>query len=265
MRQYIQLISNTTAPTPVDLWQLSNQYLPPQVADNFSLGYFWNLKDNTWETSAEVFYKSMDNLIEYKNFAQLYQNKHLETELLPARGKAYGGELFIRKLKGLWTGWLSYTYSRSFVKVLSNFASEQINQGNWYPSNYDKPNNVNLVLNKKMPHHGALSFIVNYASGRPMTAIETSYIVNGVVLQVYSNRNRYRIPDYFRIDFSVTIGNVINKLDDSLTFSLYNLLGRQNAYSIFYERPSPDYAIPKPYKLSVLGSAFPSFTYNFSF
>lgn len=265
MRQYIHQISTTTAPTPVDLWQVSNEYLPPQIADNFSLGYFLNIKDNLWETSAEVFYKDMQNLVEYKNFPVLFLNRHLETELLSGKGRAYGAELYIRRLKGWWTGWISYTYSQTQVQVASQNKSESINAGEWYPSNYNKPHILNMVVNRRLSKGGAISFILAYNSGRPLTAIESSYIAGGAVVPVYSNRNQYTIPDYIRFDFSFTIGNVINKLDDSLVFSVYNLFGRENAYSVFYQRPASTYLIPKPYQLSILGSPLPSLTYNFKF
>jgi hypothetical protein len=265
MRQYIHLISNTTAPTPIDLWQVSNEYLPPQIADNYSAGYFLNLKDNAWETSAEFFYKDMQNLVEYKDFPSLFLNHHLETELLTGIGRAYGGELYIRRLKGKWTGWISYTYSQSQVKVESHNGSEAINNGEWYESGYNKPHNFNLVLDRKFRNNGAFSLVVTYNSGRPLTAIESSYIVGGTVVPLYSDRNKYRIPNYFRVDLSFTIGNVVRKIDDSLVFSVYNLFGRDNAYSVFYQRPANNFLIPKPYRLSVLGSALPSLTYNFKF
>lgn len=265
MRQYIHQISNTASATPVDIWQVSTGYLPPQVADNYSAGYFWNLKDNVWETSVEAFYKKINNLVEYKDFAQLYVNPHLETELLSGNGKAYGVELFIRRLKGRTTGWVSYTYSQTEVQVASPYSSESVNNGSWFPSNYNKPHIFNFVLNKKNYKNGAFSFIASYSSGRPLTALESSYIVNGVVVPIYSQRNQYKIPAYFRIDVSFTIGNVVRKIEDSLVFSIYNLFGRDNAYSVFYQRPSSTYLIPKPYKLSVLGSALPSITYNFKF
>lgn len=265
MRQYIHLISNTTAPTPIDLWQVSNAYLPPQIADNYSIGYFHNLKDNQWETSAELFYKDMKNLVEYKDFPTLYLNNHLETELLSGIGRAYGGELYLRRLKGKWTGWISYTYSQTYVKVSSRDGAESINNGEWYPSNYNKPHTFNLVLDRKLRNRGAFSFVFTYNSGRPLTAIESSYIVGGTVVPLYSDRNKYTIPNYFRLDFSFTIGSILKKLDDSLVFSVYNLFGRDNAYSVFYQRPANNYFIPKPYKLSVLGAALPSLTYNFKF
>lgn len=265
MRQYIHLISNTTSPTPIDLWQVSNEYLPPQIADNYSIGYFLNLKDNTWETSAELFYKEMRNLVEYKDFPTLFLNNHLETELLTGSGRAYGGELYIRKLKGKWTGWISYTYSQTELKVISQNGSETINDGKWYPSNYNKPHTFHLVLDRKLIGRGAFSLVVSYSTGRPLTAIESSYIVGGTVVPVYSERNKYRIPDYLRVDASFTVGNVVKKIDDSLVLSVYNLFGRDNAYSVYYQRPANNFFIPKAYKLSVLGAVLPSLTYNFKF
>jgi hypothetical protein len=265
MRQYIHLISNTTAPTPVDLWQVSNDYLPPQIADNYSIGYFQNFKDNQWETSAELFYKDMKNLVEYKDFAELYLNDHLETELLTGIGRAYGTELYIRRLKGRWTGWISYTYALTEVQVKPMDGNESINDGEWYPSNYNKPHTFNLVIDRRMLNGGAFSVIFTYNSGRPLTAIESSYIVGGTVVPLYSDRNKYRIPDYFRVDVSFTIGSILKKIDDSLVFSIYNLLGRENAYSVYYQRPAPNFFIPKAYRLSVLGNALPSLTYNFKF
>jgi hypothetical protein len=265
MRQYIHQISNSAAPTPVDLWQVSTQHIRPQMADNFSAGYFVNFDNNAWETSIEGFFKTIQNLVEYKDFPELYVNNHLETELLSGKGEAYGIELYIRKIKGKWTGWASYTYSRSLIKVSSVFDTESINNGNWFPSNFDKPHSFNLVVDRKLRKNGAISIIGSYNTGRPFTAIESSYINEGTVIPIYSQRNEYRIPNYLRFDFSFTIGNVVKKLDDSLVFSIYNLMGRDNAYSVFYVRPNPNIYGAKPYRLSVLGSALPSLTYNFKF
>ena len=203
--------------------------------------------------------------IEYKDFPSFYLNKHLETELLSGKGRAYGGELYVRRIKGKWTGWLSYTYSRTETRVSSSFDIEQVNAGKWYPSNYNKPHNVNLVLNRRYKGEGALSLIFSFNSGRPFTAIESSYIVGSTVVPIYSERNKYRIPNYFRMDLSFTIRDVFRKVNDSLVVSVYNLLGRDNAYSLFYKRPANQYCIPKAYRLSVLGAVMPSVTYNFRF
>ncbi len=264
MRQYIHLISNSTAPTPIDLWQVSNLYIMPQVADNYSIGYFRNTKDNMFELSGEVFYKTTANLVEYKDFAQLLLNRHLETELLQGKGKAYGIELFAKKNSGGWTGWISYTYLRSFIKVDGAHPEEQVNQGNWYPTNYDKPNTFNVTANHKLGKNARFATNFTYSTGRPTSALVANYLAGSVAVPVYSERNQYRIPDYWRLDVSITINNVFNKIDDNLTFSVYNLLGRRNAYSIYYQQPAGA-PVPQGYRLSILGSALPSITYNFSF
>ncbi len=264
MRQYIHLISNSSAPTPIDIWQVSNLYIKPQIADNYSIGYFKNAKDNMFELSAEVFYKTTANLVEYKDFAQLLLNRHLETELLQGKGKAYGIEFFAKKNLGAWTGWISYTYLRSFIKVDGSHPEEQVNQGNWYPTNYDKPNTINVTANRKLGKNARFATNFTYSTGRPTSALVSNYSGGSIAIPVYSDRNQYRIPDYWRVDVSITINNVFNKIEDNLTFSVYNLFARRNAYSVFYQQP-PGTLVPQGYKLSILGSALPSITYNFSF
>ncbi len=267
MRQYIHLISNSTAPTPVDIWQLSNTYLPPQRADNFSIGYFHNFRDNTWETSLEFYYKKMDHLLEYKDFARLLLNSHLETELLIGKGKAYGSELYIKRNKGKWTGWLSYAYTRTVVQASGQNPEESINRGDWYPANYDKPHNLTLVAQRQLGKEGAFAANFTYSSGRPISAVVSSYETSGLFVPVFSSRNEYRIPDYYRLDISFTTGKLFSKgkrYQDNMSFSVYNLLSRNNAFSVFYQR-AEGYFIPVPHKLSVLGAAFPAITYNFSF
>lgn len=264
MRQYIQLISNGTAPTPIDLWQVCNPHLQPQIADNYAIGYFQNARDNMFELSGEVFYKSTSNLVEYKDFAQLLLNRHLETELLQGRGKSYGLELYAKKNSGGWTGWVSYTFLRSFIQVNGIHPEEQVNQGNWYPTNYDKPHTVNITANHKLGKNMRFATNFTYSTGRPTSALESNYRAGSVAIPIYSERNQYRIPDYWRLDISITLNSVLKKVDDNLTFSVYNLLGRRNAYSIYYQQPAGD-PIPQGYKLSILGSALPSLTYNLTF
>jgi hypothetical protein len=264
VKQYINLISNTTAAAPVDLWQVCTYHTPPQAGNNFSLGYYHNFKENRYETFAEVFYKQTENLVEYRDFAELLQTDHLETELVRGKGKSYGLELYVRKAQGDWTGWVSYTYSRSLVKVLGTATQESVNNGAWYPSNYDKPNSVSIVGNRKLGASSAFAFNIVYATGRPLSAIETSYQSGGTTVPIFSSRNAYRIPDYLRLDVSLTVGGIFKKVKDDLTFSIYNLLGRRNAYSVYYQRQS-SYPLPQSYKLSLLGSALPSVTYNISF
>lgn len=260
--QYIQSVSNTFGPTPIDLWQLSTTYIPPQRSDNFSLGIFKNSKDNKWEYSIDAFYRTSQNQVEYRDFAQIFLNPHMETELVFGNGEAYGAEFLIKKNLGVVTGWLAYTYSRSFFTSVSNFEEEQINQNEQFPSNYDKPHEVNFILSRKMYPRGLFNFSVNYATGRPVSAVNASYILNGgLMVPDYSQRNQYRIPDYFRVDVSYTVEKVFSKKGDSLNFSIYNLFGRKNAYSVFWKKDGDSQQL-RPYRLAILGSIFPSITYS---
>jgi len=263
--QYIQSISNTFGPTPIDLWQLSTTYIPPQRSDNFSLGLFKNSKDNTWEYSIDAFYRISQNQVEYRDFAQIFLNPHMETELVFGDGEAYGAEFLIKKNLGVVTGWLAYTYSRSFFTSVSEFEDEQINRNEQFPSNYDKPHEINFILSRKMYPRGLFNFSVNYATGRPVSAVNASYILNGgLVVPDYSARNKYRIPDYFRVDISYTVEKVFSKKGDSLNFGIYNLFGRKNAYSVFWKKDGDSQQL-RPYRLAILGSIFPSISYSIKF
>ena len=264
MFQYVHLISNAAAPSPVDLWQVATQYMKPQRTDQFSIGYFRNLKNDMFETSLEFFTKSMENLIEYKDFANLLLNNHLETELLSGKGKAYGAELYINKRIGYWTGWISYTFSRSSIQVDEGYTDGKINNGKWFNANYNRPHHLNLVINRRLGKGGAFSVVSTFNSGRPLTAIETSYLADGVVVPVYSERNAYNIRNYYRLDISITVGSVFKKIDDRFIFSIYNLTGRENPYSVFYKRISSDFFIPSAYQLSIIGVALPTVTYQFT-
>lgn len=262
--QYIQSVSNTFGPTPIDLWQLSTTYIPPQKTDNFSLGIFHNSKENTWEYSLDAFYRLTENQVEYRNFAQIFQNPHLETELVFGDGKAYGLEFLVKRNLGQVTGWLAYTYSRSFFRTLSNFPEEQINNGDWFPSNFDKPHEVNFILSRKMYPRGLFNMSINYATGRPISAVNASYVLGGLIVPEYTGRNEYRVPDYFRVDISYTVEKVFSKKGDSLNFSIYNLFGKRNAYSVFWQKDGDSQQL-RPYRLAVLGAIFPSITYSIKF
>jgi hypothetical protein len=274
-RQYVHLISNTTSPTPADIWQLSDRHITAKSSNNYSVGYFKNFASDSWETSAEFFYRDIENLVEYKDFAELFINDNLETELLVGNGEAYGGEFSVKKTAGNWTGWLSYAYTRSFVKVDGATPQASINQGDRFPSNYDQPHNIDLAVKRRLGERSAFSFNFTYRTGRPITALTSTYTNGPTSIPTYSERNAYRIPDYIRLDVSFTIAENIwkgrtvdpnRKYKDSMTISFYNLLSRDNAFSVFYKRPQDAAsAIPRPHKLSVLGAIVPSVTYNFSF
>jgi hypothetical protein len=265
MRQYIQMISNTTAISPTDIWKLSDTYIKPQIGDQVALGFYKNLKSNTIETSVEGYYKASQNAIDYKSGAVLILNPVIETAVLNAQGKAYGVEFLVRKAIGKLNGWVSYTYSRSFLRTRSNFASETVNNGSWYRSNYDKPHAVNFIGNYKLSHRFSISLNTIYNTGRPITVPVAKYYLEGAPRLLYTDRNGARIPDYFRMDFSMNIeGNhrIKQFAHNSWTIGIYNLTGRKNAYSVYYQSKN---GVIQGYKLSIFGQPIPTVTYNFRF
>jgi hypothetical protein len=265
MRQYIQMLSNTTAIAPTDIWKLSDGYVKPQVGDQYSIGFYKNLRGNMIETSVEAYYKTTQHAVDFKDGAILLKKHNLETEILDAQGKAYGIELLVKKSSGKVNGWISYTYSRSFIKTKGKFDIETINDGTYYPSSYDKPHAFNFIGNYKFSRRFNFSLNVVYSTGRPITLPIAKYDVGGTPRIYYSERNAYRIPDYFRTDISINIeGNhKIKKLaHSSWTVAVYNLTGRANAYSVYF---TSENGVIKGYKLSIFAKAIPTITYNFKF
>jgi hypothetical protein len=266
LRQYLHLISNSSAPTPVDLWQMSTPYLLPQVADQVSLGFYQNSENERWEYSFEMYFKKVDNQPEYKDLPDLLLNERLETELLQGKGRTWGAELSLRKTAGRWTGWMSYTFSRARVQVRGPYPSETINGGKWFPTNFDKPHQLSVVGRCQINPRNIFNFSFTYNSGRPVTTPLNYYHINGVVIPNYSERNAFRIRDYHRLDLAYTIDNSKAKVKGwrgSLTFSVYNIYGRKNPFSVFFKRNGLTRV--SAYELSVLGSMLPAMTYNFTF
>ena len=261
--QYIFMLSNTIAVSPTDKWKLVDEHIKPMSAEQYSLGFFSELKKHMYEFSAEFYYKNVSNLVEYKDGANLLVNPVPETDVLQGDLKSYGGEFMLKKISGKLNGWLSYTYSRAIVTVNGERAEEKINFGNPYPANYDKPHAFNIVANYKLSHRMSISSNVVYATGRPITYPAAVYYQNSVPIIHYSARNEYRIPDYFRIDLSVNIeGNLKSKKfkHSSWNISVYNLLGRDNPYSIYFKQEN---GLIKGYRLSIFGNPILSLTYNF--
>jgi hypothetical protein len=259
------MLSNTTAIAPTDIWKLSDTYITPQIGDQFSVGFYKNLNGTTIELSIETYYKIMSHTLDYKDGAILLNNNHLETEVLDSKGKAYGVEFLLKKSSGKLNGWISYTYSRSLLKTRGQYPAETINKGEYYPSSYDKPHAFNFIGNYKISRRFNFSMNLTYSTGRPITLPIAKYEVEGSQRVYYSDRNEYRIPDYFRTDISINIeGNhKIKKLaHSSWTFSVYNLTGRANAYSVYF---TSDNNVIKGYKLSVFARPIPTITYNFKF
>ncbi|MFK7811680.1 MAG: carboxypeptidase-like regulatory domain-containing protein [Maribacter sp.] len=263
--QYIHTLSNNTTASPIDTWQLSNLNIKPQRANQFSLGLYKNLEGNTYELSLEGYYKKQKKLLDYKVGAQLLLNESIETEVLQGDGKAYGIELLVKKNIGKLNGWLSYTYSRSFVKLESEFSEEVVNNGDFFPSNYDKPHDLSLVTNYKFTKRFSASANFVYQTGRPVTFPIGGFEYNNSEFVYYSDRNKFRIPDYYRLDLSFNMeGNhKIKKFAHSFwSFSIYNILGRNNPYSAFFV--TEDGSV-KAFQSSIFSIPVPTITYNFKF
>ncbi len=265
LRQYIHMLSNTTSMAPTDIWKLSDPHIKPELGDQVSIGLYKNLHANTIETSVEVYYKRLHDYLDYRSGATLIMNHHIETDVLNSKGKAYGVEIMIKKLTGKLNGWVSYTWSRTLLKTDDPTAGETINEGNYYPSDFDIPHSVNLVGNFRINHRFSVSLNGVYNSGRPITLPIGRYFYAGSIRVIYADRNSYRIPDYFRTDLSMNIdGNhkVHQKTHNSWTIGVYNLTGRHNPYSVYYVSEN---GVVNGYKLSIFGSAIPFVNYNIRF
>lgn len=265
LQQYIHSLSNTVNVSPTDIWKLSDPHIQPQQGKQISLGLYKNFRANTIETSLEVYYKQTRHFLDYKSGAQLLLNKHIETDVINTRGKAYGVELLIKKNSGKVNGWLSYSFSRTFLQVDDAIAGQTINKGNYYPASFDKPHSVNFIGNYRFSHRYSMSLNVVYSTGRPITLPIGIFTLGGASSLLYSDRNQYRVPDYFRTDFSVNLeGNhkVKQRFHNSWSFGVYNLTARQNAYSVYFVQENGKI---NGYQLSIFGTAIPFVTYNIKF
>jgi hypothetical protein len=265
LHQFINQLTNTTAISPTDIWKLSGPHISPQSGQQLSLGYYHDFKSHTIETSVEVYYKTLDHYLDYKSGASLVLNHNIETAVISTRGKAYGVELMIKKTAGKLNGWISYAYSRTLLQQDDPNGGEQINGGQYYPANFDRPNVLNFIGNYQFNHRFSISLDMNYSTGRPITLPTAIYDLGGGERVYYSERNQYRIPDYFRTDFSLNIeGNhKIHKFKhSSWSIGVYNLTGRKNPYSVYFVSQN---GVVKGYTLSIFGSPIPSITYNFRF
>jgi len=264
-RQYIHVLSNTTAQAPTDIWKLSDPNIKPQYGDQFSVGLYKNFKSNTIEASIEVYYKRIQDYLDYKSGAVLVLNHHIETDVINTKGKAYGVEVLIKKNTGKLNGWISYTYSRTLLKQDDPTAGEVINNGEYYPANYDKPHDLTVIANYRVNHRFSVSLNGTYSTGRPITVPIGTFYYAGSLRTLYADRNSYRIPDYFRMDFAINIlGNhkVNQKTHNSWTVGVYNLTGRKNPYSVYFVSEN---GIVQGYKLSIFGSAIPYVNFNINF
>lgn len=263
--QFLHTLSNNTTVSPIDTWKLSDLNIQPQQGYQASLGFYKNFKDNEYELSLEGYYKRMDNVLDFKTGADLFLNENVETEVLQGDGKAYGVEFLLKKNKGDLNGWLSYTYSRSLYRFDSEFSENRINNGDFFASNFDKPHDVSLITNYKFSRRYSVSANFVYQTGRPVTYPIGTFRFNNADFVAFSDRNAFRIPDFYRLDLGVNIeGNhKKNKLAHSfVTISVYNVLGRNNPYSVFFVTENGEV---KALQSSIFAIPIPSITYNFKF
>ncbi len=279
MNQYIHLISNTTASTPIDVWQPSTNNIKPQIGDQVALGYFKNIQGNRYEFSSEIYYKWMQNQVEYVDGAEIFGNEYLESHLLSGDGRAYGLELFARKNEGRLTGWLSYTLGKSELKVDGiNYGKDKINRkGNWYPTRFDQRHNLKIAAFYELSQKLSLSANFTYISGTPVTYPTDRITVQDYVIPYIgdSKRNNVRIPDYHRLDVGLTINKIFlgkkgGKASDYLVISFYNLYARENPFSIYFSQGTDRHLGDEPTptsstQLSIVGTVIPAFSYNFKF
>jgi hypothetical protein len=264
--QYIHLISNSVAVTPIDIWQPSNSHIKPQIGDQISLGYYKNLKENRYELSAEGFYKSVDNVLDFKDGASLVLNPAIETALVRSLGKSYGAEFTFNKIKDAFVYSLNYTYSRSLRRTNSRFEEETINGGKYFPSNFDQPHVVNANFKYAPSRRFAITGNFTYHTGRATTVPVSYNVIDDVPIVNYSERNSYRVPDYHRLDLAFVLEGDHRKKKlwrGTWTLSFYNIYARKNVYTVFYGPNSE--GIQSAYRMAIIGTVIPSLSYRITF
>lgn len=274
-RQYIHLISNTTSPTPVDVYRSAGRYIDPATVYQYAMGYFRNFKDNQYEASIEVYYKDFIDLVDYRPAADLIFTEFIETELLTGIGRAYGAEFLLRKRTGKLTGWIGYTLARTERKVTGPTRDLSINDGEWYSANYDRVHDLSIVSNYSLTKKWDIGAIFAYQTGRPYTPPSAKFEYQGITAPLYEDRNSQRIPHYHRLDLSATYtpeSKPGRKYHSSWNFGVYNVYARKNAYSIFFQstpqeegQTSSNTSDTQAVRLSIFATAIPFVTWNFNF
>jgi len=263
--QYLHQLSNTTSISPTDIWKLSDYYLKPQKGEQFAAGYYRIINRNKIEFSAEIYYKIMENMTDFKGGTNLVMNEFVERDLVNVRGKAYGIEFLLKKPEGRIRWSAGYTYSRVLLKSTGSFSDEIINSGKWFPASFDRPHDLVLTLNCIWSRRVSLSANYDFSSGRPVTYPVTSYKIGDIIINHYSDRNSYRIPYYSRLDLSVKISGTLKSkkiAQPHWIFSVYNVLGRDNVYSAFFKNVNNTV---RGYYLSIFSKPIPSLSFNFDF
>jgi len=263
MRQYLFMLSNTIAIAPTDRWKLADPHIAPPLADQVSLGFYKNIPRRALEISAELYYKKTRNQVEYRDGADLILNPLFETAVVQGEQEGWGAEILLKRNAGRLTGWMSYTYSRSLVMVNGDYPWERINDGKVFPANHDKPHSFNFVGTLRISRRFSISGNVVYSTGRPVTYPTGLFNVIGETGIIYSGRNEYRVPDYFRADLSLNIeGNLLKEkfAHGSWMISVYNITGRRNAYSVYFKNEDGHI---QGYKLSIYATPILTVSYNF--
>lgn len=274
MVQYLHLISNTTASNPLDVWNPSSNNIKPQLADQFTLGYFRDLtEDKNYEFSVEAYYRDTKNQIDYIDGADLLINQYLEGDLLSGEGRSYGLELYAQKKKGRLNGWVSYTIGKTELKV------DGINQGNWYPTRFNQLHNLKAAAFYELSKRWSISANFVFTSGTPTTFPTSRYMQQGILIpyNAFESRNNVNLPDYHRLDISFRLeGKSVKrngkerKNSDYWVFSLYNVYARRNPFSIYFSQTDQRTPVGQPIasqatQLSIIGTIVPSVSYNFKF
>ena len=265
LHQYLFLLSNTVALAPTDKWKLTDYNIEPMTGQQTSLGVYGDVANKKYNWSTEVYFKKVTELVEYRDGANLLVNEFPEQDILQGNLNAWGLELMIKKIKGRFNGWVNYTFSKSRVLVKGIDDDRSINFGNSYPSNYDRPHVVNVVANYKFIRRFSLSANMVYQTGRPITYPTNTYTQGGFQLINYSERNQFRVPDYFRVDLSAKIEGNLKKeklIHGAWVFSIYNLTGRNNTYNIYFKNVNTGL---KGYKISIFAQPIFSLSYQFKF
>lgn len=257
--QHLHLLSNSTISTPTDQWIGNSYNIKPEISDQVSLGYFRNFKENKYQFSIETYYKILGNQVDYKNGADINSSADIESELLYGKGRAYGVELLVKKTQGKFTGWIGYTLSKTERKIAG------INEGNWYNARQDRTHDLSIVGMYDLTKRWSLSALFVYNTGSAATFPSGKYDLGGNTVFYYTERNGYRVPAYHRLDFGATYTKPhTKKYESSWNFSLYNVYGRQNAYSIAFEDDPDDPTRTRAVQTSLFRWV-PSVTYNFKF
>jgi hypothetical protein len=257
--QFIHLLSNSTASTPTDVWLPSSDNVKPQIADQWSVGYFRNLKKNLFETSVEIYYKNLQNQIDYRNGADLVFNSTVEAELVFGRGWAYGAEFLVKKNYGKLTGWVGYTLS----KTMRQF--DQINNGNPFPARQDRLHDISIIVQYNFSRKLIASATWVYNTGNAVTFPNGKYTIDGKTVGYYTQRNGYRMPDYHRLDLGLTwIRKQTARFESSWNFSVYNAYGRENAYFISFRQNEENPEQTEAVQISLF-KFIPSVSYKFKF